>query len=268
MTNDKAFSNGVPRGDVVLIGGARFRVDGVIRQGANSRILSAHSMEGGGDSAFVIKYTPCRRDDERWDACLREIHAGRLLRRCRGILPLLGYAVRTDGAGNDGVFLLFERAECLEGARLLEREVTAMARSVIAALRCMSRKGLAHGDVKPANLYRMDGRWLLGDLGSVTEAGQPARFVSEGYCAPEALRGGPCGFRADLYSLGISCYRLLSGTLPFCPLPCAEMTEDEVHEAIGRRLSGEPIPPVPGVSDSVNRAILRMCEFSPRKRKG
>ena len=174
----------------------------------------------------------------------------------------------TDGVGNYEVFLLFERAECLDGQSLSPDEVLNMCRHILSALRYMKRRGLVHGDVKPANIYRRGKKFLLGDLGSVLLSGQPARCVSEGYCAPEALRGEPCDFRSDLYALGITCYRLLSGgRLPFCPLPCAEMTEEEVHAAIHRRLSGEPIPPIPELPDEINAALLRMCEFSPEKRR-
>lgn len=268
MTNDKTFISCEPCGDEVIINGARFRMDGVMWQGSDSRIFSAHPLESGADSAFVIKRFRCRENDARWDACLREIEAWLMLRRCRHILPLLGYAVRTNGGEEREIFLLFDRKECLSGLSLTPPEVAGMCCDITRALKDIRRKKLVHGDVKPANIYRSGTGWLLGDMGSVTRSGEAARYVSEGYCSPEALRGEPCDYRSDIYSLGITCYRLLSGgRLPFCDRPCGEMTEEEMDRAIERRLSGEEIPPIPGVPDRLNEAVLAMCAFEPKKRK-
>ena len=69
MTNDKmtAFSENHSCGsdvvDVVINGGV-FRMDETIYQGTDSRIFSAHLLQGGGDSAFVIKYCCCKRGSE------------------------------------------------------------------------------------------------------------------------------------------------------------------------------------------------------------
>ena len=85
---------------------------------------------------------------------------------------------------------------------------------------------------------------------------------SEGYLTPEAARGESCDIRADLYSLGITVYKLLSGgRLPFCDLPCAEMSDSDVYLAIRRRLSGEEIPPLPGVNCQVNNLLRKLCRF-------
>ena len=67
-----------------------------IYQGTDSRIFSAHSLQGGGDSAFVIKYCCCKRGSEVWKKTMREIEAGNMLSKCPNIVPLLGYSVLTD----------------------------------------------------------------------------------------------------------------------------------------------------------------------------
>ena len=274
MTNDKmtfdsnVHSCGSDVVDVVINGGV-FRMNETIYQGTDSRIFSAHSLQGGGDSAFVIKYCCCKRGSESWKKTMREIEAGNMLRKCPNIVPLLGYSVLTDKQEAEyRIFLLFDRLQCLDDMRISHtRTVLEICRDICRALESMRKKGLIHGDIKPQNIYYDGQKWLLSDLGSVCVAGEVPQYGSEGYCSPEAARGEPCDIRADLYSLGLTMYKLLSGgRLPFCALPCGEMEESDVYFSIKRRLGGEEIPLLPDVSSEVNQLLRKMCGFDRRDR--
>ena len=269
MTNDNMtftsdFSSSGSNAADVIINGDVFRMDGMIYQGNDSRIFSAHSLQSGGDSAFVIKCLTCPKDGDVWRMAMREIEAGNLLRRCPNVVPLRGYSVIADrNQAEYQLFLLFDRLQCLDNMEISDtRVVLEICRDICRALAFMRKKGLMHGDVKPRNIYSDGEKWLLGDLGSVCVAGEVPQYGSEGYLSPEAARGESCDIRADLYSLGITVYKLLSGgRLPFCDLPCAEMSDSDVYLAIRRRLSGEEIPPLPGVNCQVNNLLRKLCRF-------
>lgn len=270
MTNDKSF---VPSDDSlcgrdVLINGIPFRLRQIIHQGSESRIFSVSSLKGGGDSAFVVKNYCCRRDSAAWNTAMREIEAGNMLRQCLHIVPLRGYSVVTDPQATDfQIFLLFDRMQCLADTAVDTFGALEVCRDISLALDELSRKGLVHGDVKPSNIFRDGSRWMLGDLGSVFLSGQLPDDCTEGYCSPEAMRGEACDIRSDLYSLGITLYKILSGgRLPFCDSPCDAAEESDVYRAIEKRLSGAAIPPIAGINDDVNRLLLKMCRFRPRDR--
>jgi serine/threonine protein kinase len=85
---------------------------------------------------------------------------------------------------------------------------------------------VVHRDVKPANFLLSgpigpDERALLGDFGiaralddvGLTVTGSVMATVA--YAAPEVLSGLPFDGRADLYSLGCTLFRLLTGKTPF-----------------------------------------------------
>ncbi|WP_437680854.1 sigma 54-interacting transcriptional regulator [Sorangium sp. So ce131] len=107
---------------------------------------------------------------------------------------------------------------------------------VLDALRFLHRARIRHGDVKPANiLVDAAGRAVLIDLSCAARIGRrPGGAVSgtQGYLAPEVVRGEPADGRADLFSLG----RTLRAIAPLLsePLP------DVVGALVERLLQPEP----------------------------
>ncbi|MGI8429503.1 MAG: protein kinase domain-containing protein [Solirubrobacteraceae bacterium] len=99
------------------------------------------------------------------------------------------------------------------------------------------RNGVVHRDVKPGNLLVSDTQVVkLADFGiaratdqsSITQAGSVLGTAA--YLAPEQARGEEAGPRADLYSLGVVTYQLLSGRLPYEANSLSELTLKQQRE--------------------------------------
>ncbi len=128
-----------------------------------------------------------------------------------------------------------------EGPLSVER-VVEIADQVLETLAHLHEKGIVHRDVKPSNLFLdADGRVRLGDLGlarhlTVTDDLTRTRMTvgTPTYMAPEQLRGEELTPAVDLYSLGVTLYRLLAGEPPF-----RAGSEFEVADAV---LHGRPRP--------------------------
>ncbi|CAM9120916.1 unnamed protein product [Scytosiphon promiscuus] len=105
---------------------------------------------------------------------------------------------------------------------------------VLQALAYLHRRGILHRDVKPENLLlrrRGDEAIKLADFGLATVLSRPTYKVVEpvgspGYAAPELLRVFPYDGKADVFSLGVISFVLLSGYLPFGGASAAETVKN------------------------------------------
>ncbi len=111
------------------------------------------------------------------------------------------------------------------------------------------RNGVVHRDVKPGNLLVSDSDVVkLADFGiaratdqsSITQVGSVLGTAA--YLAPEQARGDEAGPRADLYSLGVVTYQLLTGRLPYEANSLSELALKQQRE-----------PPV--AVDEINRQV-------------
>ena len=115
-----------------------------------------------------------------------------------------------------------------------------------------------HRDVKPQNMILLrDGRVKVTDFGiaragssEMTEAGSIIGTAQ--YISPEQARGLPVGPPADLYSVGVVLYKMLTGRVPF--------DGDSAVAVAMRHVQERPVPPShlnPDVPPDLERVVMR-----------
>lgn len=133
----------------------------------------------------------------------------------------------------------------------------------LAGLQAAHNEGLVHRDIKPGNILieRDTHRVVLVDFGLVRVLDDISRITSAGtvlgtvdYISPEQARGEKVDARADLYSIGILMYQLLSGELPFSAETPTGMMYQHTHSR-ARPLS-ELAPEVPLELEAVVRRLM------------
>jgi serine/threonine-protein kinase len=125
------------------------------------------------------------------------------------------------------------------------------------------RNGVVHRDVKPGNLMvNTDGVVKLADFG-IAKAAEQSDITKVGsvlgtaaYLSPEQARGEPAGPASDIYALGVVCYQLMAGKLPY---EAASLTDLARLQESGPppRLSDEVRDVPPALAVAVSRALAR-----------
>src|SRR5882672_1566774 len=141
--------------------------------------------------------------------------------------------------------------------RLPLERATKFIREITSGLAAAHRAGIIHRDVKPGNIIvSPDGKPHLTDFGLARSTEAKKGLTVEGtflgtpeYASPEQVEGKKLDHRTDLYSLGVTYYQLLSGTLPF-------LGESPMEIAI-KRTKEDPRP----LENAYSAADSRSCSI-------
>jgi hypothetical protein len=146
--------------------------------------------------------------------------------------------------GRVGIWMEYLRGETLnrllkERGALDAREAALIGIDLCRALSAVHAAGIAHRDVKLANVMRAEGgRIVLMDFGLSHETSPAGRLPQSRrlsgtplFMAPEVLNGAREDARSDIYSLGVVLFALVTGSLPVQAATFSELlSRHERHE--------------------------------------
>lgn len=117
----------------------------------------------------------------------------------------------------DGITL---KAYIEKKGKLSVREAVGISLQIASGLEAAHLNNIIHRDIKPQNiLISKDGTAKVSDFGIAKAASSNTitgnAMGSVHYISPEQARGGFSDGKSDIYSLGVTIYEMLSGTLPF-----------------------------------------------------
>lgn len=149
------------------------------------------------------------------------------------------------------------------------REALGVLRDAAAGLVYAESRGIVHRDIKPDNLMRnADGATKIADLGLAVQVEQAhvdgergKVFGTPHFLAPELARGATPDARSDIYSLGATAYRMISGRTPH---------EGSDPRSILRSVLNEEPPRlgalVQGLPEAVDELVHAMLAKDPAQR--
>jgi serine/threonine-protein kinase len=245
-----------------------YKVIGVLGRGGMGKVYRVRSLLTDRDEAMKVLLPDFDENTELADRFLREMKVHARLQH-----PNIA-SLRTALRIGERLFMLME---LVEGASLAEK-LREGPLSVPASVDCMTQvlsalayahdAGVIHRDIKPANiLIADDGVVKLTDFG-IARASDTTRLTNTGsavgtlaYMSPEQVRADPVDARADLYSLGLTLYEMVTGR--------RAIQGDTAHSLMNAQLTVMPEAPA-AVNSSVPRwisaAIMRALAKEPDQR--
>lgn len=236
-----------------------------IDRGGNATVWSARRSGRGKPVALkVIHATKAQRESYR--RFVQEIEFLRTKKDDPGVLPLLDAYLPDRPTSTDRPWLAMPIATpiraALDGKPL--HDVVEALRQIAETLARLAAESIGHRDIKPGNLYELDGRWLVGDFGLVaapdldemTREGKalgPAHFT-----AYEMIRDpvGADPLPADVYSFAKTLWVLAT----------AQLWPPEGHQAANTRgFSIAALRPHPH-ADALDRLVDRSTLLHPEDR--
>jgi|GEM_PF-1910194 len=139
-----------------------------------------------------------------------------------------------------------------------------LAAQVADGMQAAHEMGVVHRDLKPANIIICGARAKVVDLGAAkmlvgdAKITQPGRaFFTPSHVSPEQAMGHVVTHRADIYSLGIVLYEMLTGKNPFLPRVAHLPPEERIHALL--RLQLEQVPQAPSTMPPDVWAVVKQA---------
>jgi eukaryotic-like serine/threonine-protein kinase len=255
--------------------GGRYALDGRLGEGGMGMVYRARHLQL--DKAFALKIiSPAFADDGAARARFNEEAKLASSITHPNIVSVVDY-------GEDEKFGAYMVMELVEGEPLVAPGMVPMSvpracdviGQIADALDHIHKRGIVHGDVKADNILLSPEQLATGarrrsmarllDFGLARRAGgvrdEDLVSGSPHYLAPERALGKPPTVATDIYALGVVCYLLVSGTLPF---------DGNIVEILLRHVQEEPEEPSKRLGQAIDPAlealILRSMAKDPTNR--
>jgi tRNA A-37 threonylcarbamoyl transferase component Bud32 len=250
----------------------RFRLGLVLGRGAMGEVYAAEDEKG---AAFAVKVLASNLLDSE-DALRRFFREAHAIANVDS--PNIVRLVEVSPHAASLPYLAMERLVGRDLGEMIKEqpvrelgEVVEIVSAVAAGLDAAHAAGVVHRDLKPANVYaartEMGVVWKVLDFGVAKVGGDAATMTADhvvgtpGYMSPEQARGEPAiDRRADVYSLGVLAYRLLTGRPVVVPGDLPAMLHEVVYKM--------PLQPsqIASVSPAVEAVLAVALAKSPDDR--
>ncbi len=138
-------------------------------------------------------------------------------------------------------------------------------RQITSALGHAHDKGFVHRDIKSQNImFRADGTAVLTDFGIVKDLTADSGYTLDGtsigtphYMSPEQAQGTEVDWRTDIYSLGVTFYEMLTGSVPY---------NADSAIAVALKHIKDPVPQLPEQFASFQPLIDKLMAKNPDDR--
>ncbi|MBL7662115.1 serine/threonine protein kinase [bacterium] len=248
----------------------RYEIVGTIWQSKNSVVYKAHPLGATASQALIalkVLHTETKHDQDhpsrmRREAlallCCRNDHVVKLIDYVSH--PKMCYLAMEFAEGGD----LREGLEHPNEYRLIEILI-----QVLTGLEAVHTAGVIHRDIKPENILLMQGgKVKLTDFSlallpgeSITTDEANSGVGTFDYLAPECLGAGQYSQVSDIYAVGVSAYKLMTGEVPWEHAPLAEQLSSKLVGSFP--LNSKKLL---GYSDNLIRIIGRALDPDPTER--
>jgi eukaryotic-like serine/threonine-protein kinase len=260
----------------------RYRIDALIGEGGMGKVYAAEHIAMHKRLAVKVLHRELSTVPELVARFEREAMAAANIDH-----PNVAIATDFGKLADDAVFIAFELIEgrCLRdvvaAGPIPARRALGIARQIALALGAAQALSIVHRDLKPENVMLIErdgdpdfvkvldfgvakvpiGETNEGGQGAITRIGTV--FGTPEYIPPEQALGQPSDGRADLYSLGVILYEMLTGVRPF--------TSTSKVNLVGMHL-GEPAPkledraPGLGFTDELEALVAQLLKKSAADR--
>ena len=246
-----------------------YRIDEVLSRTRSSIVCRATDLRGGRIVALKLPDPEMETDPFLLERFRRAAEIGEKLGH-HGVMRVFSEVERTR------VYMVMEWCEgktlrqLMDVGRIPPERAMRIALSVLEGLQYLHDNGVVHRALTPDCIMVADNDVIkLIDFGRASDAlsrrltytNLADELGSVDYVSPEQVAGRRCDGRADIFSIAVILYEMLTGKLPFQGSSPAELMKS--------RLTDPPIPPsvaMPSISPHLQEVLYRALEKEPRNR--